>query len=337
MPRLRKVDCSAPGIRRRRRGKGFEYLEDDGGKVTEPEDLERIAELRIPPAWEEVWICPNPRGHLQATGLDAAGRKQYLYHEQWRTRRDQEKFDEMIAFARLLPALRRRVARHLARTEMDRERVLACAVRLLDRGFFRIGGEEYADENGGYGLATLERRHVRVEGGSVVVFDFPGKTGRRQVRAIVDPVVYELARELKRRRSGGEGFLAYRNGRGWVDVRSTDINLFIKQLAGAESTAKDFRTWHATVLAAVALAVSTEASERGRKRAISRAVNEVAHHLGNTPAVCRSSYIDPRLFDRFRAGATIAPTLERLRFADDIDAPATQGAIERAVLELLSA
>ena len=162
MARLRKTDCSGPGIRRRRRGKGFEYMDDEGKKIAEPEVLERIAELRIPPAWEGVWICPYPFGHLQATGVDAAGRKQYLYHPRWRQRRDQQKFDEMIDFARALPKMREMVAYDLRGDEMTRERVLACAVRLLDRGFFRVGGEDYAVENESYGLATMRKEHVTV-------------------------------------------------------------------------------------------------------------------------------------------------------------------------------
>src|SRR5581483_4518229 len=203
----------------------------------------------------------------------------------------------MLDFARVLPLVRRRAARELRAEGLTRERVLACALRLLDRGFFRVGGEEYA-ENGTYGHATLAAS-------GALIFDYVAKGGKHRVQAVVDPDVYEVVAELKTRRGGGRGLLAYRNGR-WVDVRSADINEQIKSLAGPQFSAKDFRTWHATVLAAVALAVSTGAkSQTARTRAISRAVQEVSHYLGNTPAVCRASYIDPRVFDRYLAGTTI--------------------------------
>jgi DNA topoisomerase IB len=188
-------------------------------------------------------------------------------------------------------------------------------------------------EHGSYGLATLERRHVTLEQDGVLLFDYVAKGGKHRVQAVVDAEVYDVVAELKRRRGGGRSLLAYRNGR-WVDVRSADVNDYLKELAGGEFTAKDFRTWHATVLAAVALAVSTEARSRtARRRAISRAVQEVSHYLGNTPAVCRSSYIDPRVFDRYLAGTTIAPALPGLADLDDV--PATQGRVEAAVLDLL--
>ncbi|MBV8395909.1 MAG: DNA topoisomerase IB [Actinobacteria bacterium] len=331
MSRLRRVECSGAGIVRRRRGRGFEYRDATGNRVDD-EVMARIRALAIPPAWTDVWICPDPRGHLQAVGTDAAGRRQYLYHQQWRARRDQEKFDRMLAFARALPRVRRTAERHLHEDGLGRDRVLSCAVRLLDRGFFRVGGEEYA-ENGTYGLATLERRHVKLDVDGVLVFDYIAKGGKHRVQAVVDPQVYAVVAELKARRGGGRALLAYRNGR-WVDVRSSEINDYLKQLAKGEFSAKDFRTWHATVLAAVALAVSTEAkSQTARRRAMSRAVQEVSHYLGNTPAVCRASYIDPRVFDRYLAGVTVAPALGAL--AEQHDAPATQGRIEAAVLGLL--
>jgi DNA topoisomerase I len=338
MPRLRKVDCSGPGIRRRRRGKGFEYLDEDGGKITAGENLARIDELRIPPAWEEVWICPHPRGHLQATGVDAAGRKQYLYHEHWRSRRDQEKFDEMIDFAQALPEMRRHVARDLRRRSMSRARVLACAVRLLDRGFFRVGGEDYAVENESYGLATMRKEHVTVERSGAITFDYPAKSGQRRVQSLVDPDVLKVVRELKRRRGGGDELLAYRDGRRWRDIKSPDINEYVKEVTGGDFSAKDFRTWNATVLAAVALAVSGQAEQTkaARRRAITRAIKEVARYLGNTPAVCRASYIDPRVFDRFRDGLTIGGVLPS--FVDEVEADnaSLQGAVEAAVLDLIA-
>jgi DNA topoisomerase I len=334
MARLRRADCSGPGIERRRRGRGFEYLED-GERVEDPEVLERIRELVIPPAWENVWICPYPMGHIQAVGTDAAGRRQYLYHRLWRERRDQEKFDEMISFARALPQVRRITARDLAQKKISRERVLAGAIRLLDRGFFRIGTEDYAEQNQTYGLATMEKRHVTLEEGSLLRFDYVAKGGKRRVQSIVDPEVYELVAALKRRRSGPE-LLAYKNGRGWVDVRSDDINDYIKDVTGQGFSAKDFRTWNATVIAAIALAVSGRAAKTktARKRAITRAIKEVAHYLGNTPAVCRASYIDPRVFDRFQDGYTIGGALEGLGEVD-LGQPSFHGAVEEAVLDLL--
>jgi DNA topoisomerase-1 len=334
--RLRTVDCSGPGIARRRRGRGFEYFDENGARIDEPELLARIRELVIPPAWREVWICPHPMGHIQAVGTDAAGRRQYLYHQRWRERRDQEKFDEMIRFARALPRVRRITAKHLAQKQVTRDRVLACAVRLLDRGFFRIGTEGYAEQNQTYGLATMQKRHVTLGEDGVITFDYAAKGGKRRVQSIVDPKVHELVETLKRRRVGQE-LLAYRNGRSWVDVRSDDINEYIKDITGEDFSAKDFRTWSATVIAAVALAVSGRAAttKTARKRAITRAVEEVAHYLGNTPAVCRASYIDPRVFDRYQDGITIGGALDSLGDGAVLGQPSFHGAVEAAVLDLL--
>jgi DNA topoisomerase I len=336
MTRLRRVDCSGTGIQRRRRGKGFEYLDEDGRRITEPVVLERIRELAIPPAWEDVWICPYPMGHIQATGLDAAGRKQYRYHDRWRERRDAEKFESMIRFARSLPKLRRRVAKDLALDGMPRDKVLACAARLLDLGFFRIGSEDYAEENDTYGIATMQKRHVTVSGDEVT-FDYEAKGGQRRLQTIGDPEVAELVRALKQRRGGGDELLAYKVGRRWVDVKSPDVNQYVKEAAGEEFSAKDFRTWSGTVLAAVALAVSGPAhgSKTSRKRAKARAVKEVARYLGNTPTVARTSYIDPRVFDRFDGGLTIAGVLPEL-VEDTAAWPDLRGAIEEAVLDLLA-
>ena len=332
-----RSDCSGPGISRRRRGKGFEYRDDEGNRITDPEDLARIRELGIPPAWEDVWVCPNPRGHLQATGTDAAGRKQYLYHASWRTRRDAEKFDDMVRFAHALPDLRAHVAADLDGDELTRERVLACAVRLLDRGFFRIGSEQYAVQNESYGLATMRKEHVTIGADGEMEFDYPAKSGVRRVQAIVDPVALDVVKALRRRRGGGDELLAFKEGRRWRDVRSDDINTYLKDATGDDFSAKDFRTWNATVLAAVALSVSGQVagSTTGRKRAITRAIKEVAHYLGNTPAVCRASYIDPRVFDRFDGGLTISGALPQL-MEDAAAWPDVQQAVEEAVLDLLA-
>jgi DNA topoisomerase-1 len=337
-PRLRRADCSGPGIRRRRRGRGFSYVDDEENRIDDPEVLQRIAELAIPPAWEDVWICPYPNGHLQATGTDAAGRKQYRYHDAWRTRRDGEKFDDMVRFAKALPALRRRVERDLGDcTTLDRRCVLAAAVRLLEIGFFRIGSEEYVAENESYGLATLRKEHVRIEDG-VMVFDYPSKSGQRRRQGIFDEQLAPVVAGLKRRRGGGADLLAYKERGRWHDLRSEDINAYLKDATGGDFSAKDFRTWNATALAAVALAVSgaSTATPTARKRAVNRAIAEVAGYLGNTPAVCRASYIDPRVIDAFVGGLTIRPALERVAAqVEPGELPIHQPELERAVLDLI--
>jgi DNA topoisomerase IB len=335
--RLRRVDCSGPGIRRLRHGRGFRYVDEDGGKVDDSETLARIHELVIPPAWEDVWICPYPGGHIQATGTDDAGRKQYLYHPRWRERRDMEKFKDMVVFARTLPRLRKRVDAQLdGDGELNLDRVCACAVRLLDRGFFRVGGEDYAVRNESYGLATMKKRHVQLRD-DVLLFDYPAKSGKRRVQAIIDPQAADVVQRLKRRRGGGDELLAFKDGRRWVDLRSDDINAWLKDATGKDVSAKDFRTWGATVLAAVALAVSEKAppTKTGRKRAITRAVKEVAYYLGNTPTIARGSYIDPRVLDRFRDGEVIDYRLVAAASGGNGDATAIQGPVENAVLRLL--
>jgi DNA topoisomerase I len=320
---------------RRRRGRGFEYHDSGGGKVADTDALERISRLAIPPAWKEVWICTDPLGHLQATGIDAAGRKQYLYHGQWRTRRDQQKFDSMLEFAGALPRLRRHVARDLRGNDLHRERVLACATRLLDLGFFRIGSEDYAERNQSYGLATMLKSHAIIEKREVV-FDYPAKSGQRRVHAIADDAVRHVLTELKRRRGGGPELLAYRDGRRWRDLRSEDINEYVKRVSGHDFTAKDFRTWNATVLAAVSLADEADrpASRTAHKRVVNATVKRVAAYLGNTPAVARASYIDPRVFDRFRSGWTIRGAIGPTGGAG-LEQPRVRTRIEKAVLDLL--
>jgi len=337
MARLRRVDCSGPGITRRRRGRGFEFIDEESNRIDDPDVLARINELVIPPAWDEVWVCPYPLGHIQATGVDSRGRKQYIYHPRWRARRDQQKFDSMVDFARALPLMRRRIRRHLREPGLTKRRILACAVRLLDRGFFRVGGEDYAAENETYGLATMLKSHVTV-GREGITFDYPAKSGQRRVQSVVDPEVAEIVRALKRRRGGSPELLAYREGRRWFDIKSADINDYVKEVTGGDFSAKDFRTWNATVLAAVALAVSgpaASASKTARGRAKVRAVKEVAHYLGNTPAVARASYIDPRIFDRFDAGLTIGGVLPEVADASDMDS--LHGPVEEAVLDLIAA
>jgi DNA topoisomerase-1 len=330
--RLRRSDCSGAGIRRRRRGRGFSYEDAKGKRVEDEETLARIRDLAIPPAWEEVWICADPFGHIQATGLDAAGRKQYRYHDRWALRRAQRKYEEVREFARLLPRLRRTVARDLAGEGMPRERALACAVRLLDLGFFRVGGEEYAETNESYGLATIQRQHVSVQDGEMI-FDFPAKSGQRRVQSVRDPDAIAAIEAMRRRRSGPDDLLAYRENGSWHDVRSVDVNAYIQETIGAGFSAKDFRTWSGTVLAAAALAGEPKPkSEAAAKRTIVVAVASVAEALGNTPAVCRRSYIDPRVFDRYRDGVTVEPA--RLRNGEMT--PRVRARVERSVLELVS-
>jgi DNA topoisomerase-1 len=337
-PRLRRSNCNGPGYHRRRHGRGFVYLDAAGRRITDPDVVARITALVIPPAWQSVWICMSANGHIQATGVDARGRTQYRYHDQWRVLKDREKFDHMVVFGRALPELRARIVDRLRGDDLGPDRVLACAVRLLDLGFFRIGSDSYAEDNQTYGLATLQKRHARVHG-DTVTFDFVAKGAKRRLQSIVDPDVAEIVGALKRRRGGGSDLLAYRRpaGRGsWVDVHSDDINAFVREIAGVSCTAKDFRTWNATVLAAVALAVGVEArSDTARKRCVSRAMQEVAHYLGNTPAVARSSYVDPRIIDRYLGGQTVAGALGALGEGVDYGHPSTQGPVEAAVLDLL--
>ena len=329
--RLRRSDCSGQGIKRQRRGRGFSFADAAGTRIEDEETLERIRALAIPPAWEEVWICPDPLGHIQATGYDEAGRKQYLYHDRWQRRAAARKFESMREFAAALPRLRRTVRRDLELEGVPRERALACAVRLLDLGFFRIGGEEYAETNESFGVATVRREHVSFADREVV-FDFPAKSGQRRVQSIRDPAVRGALEAMRRRRSGPEDLLVFKQDGAWRDVRSGDVNDYIQGRIGEEFSAKDFRTWHGTVLAAVELAAQPPPStQRGTKAAIAAAVKAVAELLGNTPAVCRSSYIDPRVLDRFRDGVTIAG----LRSSNGRVGERTRVRLEREVLELV--
>ncbi len=326
--RLRRSSPDAPGYARRRNGSGFVYLDQRGERIVDPQIIERIRGLAIPPAWADVWICADERGHLQALGTDAAGRRQYRYHDAWRERRDRDKFEHVERFAERLPELRERVAADLRKRALPRERVLACSVRLLDLGLFRVGTEDYTHANGSFGLATLRKDHTTVRRDRVE-FDFVGKSGKRHVREVRDAAILPVLRSLRRRVNGGEELLAYREGDDWRDIRSSDINAYVKEVLDEEFSAKDFRTWHATVLAAVHLGtegVPVPASPTAKRRSVTAAVTEVAEHLGNTPAVCRRSYIDPRVTDRYLEGITID--------LDDVG-PRAQAEIEAKVLELL--
>lgn len=343
MVRLRRVDPHGSGITRRRRGRGWTYSDEHGQRITDPEVIKRIRSLAIPPAWREVWICPWPDGHIQAVGTDDAGRRQYRYHEEWRRRRDAEKHDRVLRLARRLPRVRHTVSEQLAGRGLTYERVLAAALRMLDFGVFRVGGEEYApggnDDEGSFGLATVRREHVGLRNGAVE-FRYPAKGGAERTISLRDSALHAVVGSLLRRRGDGEDLLAFRVGRHWHDVRAEDINARLKQLAGDEFSAKDLRTWNATVLAAVALAEAAAdgvpESKRGRTRMINSALDEVAEHLGNTRAVARSSYVDPRVLERFAAGRTVWRALHRSGTADLSDKQVRAEA-ERAVLRLLRA
>ena len=307
--------------------------------MTDEETLERIRTLAIPPAWTDVWICPWPNGHIQAVGTDAAGRRQYRYHDQWRTERDREKFDRMLDFAQVLPKLRKRVRRDLKADGLGRTRVLAAMVRLLDTGLFRVGGEEYAEEHETFGVASLRKEHVRVRDG-VMIFKYPAKGSIERCAEVRDAQVRGVVTALQRRRSGGPNLFAYRQGRRWVEVHAQHVNDYIKEVAGADFSAKDFRTWWGTVLAAAALAEHDPGSESGagHRRAVREAVAVVADHLGNTPAVSRSSYVDPRVVERFADGQTIeAGSSRRLSLPDGqvAQGEAPSRPTEEAVIELL--
>jgi DNA topoisomerase IB len=291
--RLRRSDCGGAGIHRRRRGRGFSYEDADGERIEDEETLQRIRELAIPPAWEDVWACADPIGHIQATGFDEAGRKQYRYHDRWEQRRAARKYESMREFARLLPRLRRAVSLDLALEGMPRERALA-------------GGE--------------------------TVFDFPAKSGQRRVQSVRDRGAREAIEAMRRRRGGPDDLLAFRENREWRDVRSDDVNAYIQDRIGEEFSAKDFRTWSGTVLAATALAGEpAPKSDAAARRTIAAAVESVAAALGNTPAVCRRSYIDPRVFDRYRDGDTIAPLASKAEMSARV-----RSRVERSVLELIS-
>ncbi len=331
--RLRRSVPSTTGITRKRRGRGFAYYGPDGDLLSDPQTLQRIKELVIPPAWKNVWISPYPNGHIQAVGVDAAGRRQYLYHSAWQQERAEQKFDRVLELSAQLPAWRAVIAKDLARSGLTRKRVLALALRLLDRGYFRAGGEQYAEENESYGLATLLCDHVTVRR-DAVEFDFPAKSGVRRSVEIEDPEVVRAVRALMRRPSRTERLLVCRIASGWVDVRSDDLNARFKELAGDEYTVKDLRTWHGTVLAAAAFADADPAvSRRVAKRVEAAVMKEVAEELGNTPAVARGSYVDPRVVTGYEQGLTIAAATRRAERVREPDV--AQEILEKATRMLI--
>ena len=318
--RLRRSVLSEPGITRKRRGKGFAYYEPDGAALSDPETLQRIKDLVIPPAWKKVWISPYPNGHIPAVGVDAAGRLQYLYHSAWQQERAEEKFDRVLELSTQLPAWRAEIAKDLARKGLTRKRVLALALRLLDRGYFRSGGEQYAEEHESYGLSTLLCEHVVVRR-DAVEFDFPAKSGVRRTVEIEDADVVRAVRAQVRRPNRTERLLVCRNASGWLEVRADDLNARFKELAGDGYAVKDLRTWHGTVLAAAAFADADPAvSRRVAKRVEAAVMKEVAEELGNTPAVARGSYVDPRVVTGYEQGLTIAAAAHRAERARKPDA-----------------
>jgi DNA topoisomerase-1 len=320
--RLRTVSCQSPGWRRVRHGRGFRYV-DEAGEALRPEQVDRVKALVIPPAWTEVWICPDERGHLQAVGTDAAGRRQYLYHPEWRRKRDEQKFDRAIDLGRRLPRARAALKRQVAGDPTDRATVVAAAVRLIDLGCFRLGSETYADENGSFGLTTLQVRHVRREG-PTRVFRFVGKGGIDHEIVIADRAVFGVIDALTEHRRADVRLLATREGRRWRSLDAGEVNDRIRELLKLDVTAKDFRTWKATTAVARHLAdVERAPSSSGRARQVREAIAQAAEMLGNTPSVARSSYVDPRVIDLFEDGHTIGHAR-------------TENGVDRAVVDLLT-
>lgn len=323
---MRRSDPGKPGYARRRRGRGWRFLDQAGESIRDPDELLRLRGLAIPPAWKDVWISPHPGGHIQAIGIDAAGRKQYLYHPKWRAKRDEAKFDHVLEVARRLPTLRKRVEADLAGRGLVRDRVLATVTRLLDMGAFRVGSDQYAEgEDPTFGVATLRPEHLRFQRGCVV-FEFPAKGGIEQIRRVEDSQLCRVLRVLRQRRRTAERLFGYWDGYQWRDVRSDEVNDYLRVASGGEMTAKDFRTWHATVRAAAELAsAGPQRSATARRRTVAAVMREVAELLGNTPTVARASYVDPRVVDLYHDGV-VAP----------VDPRAPQDRIEQAVLDLIS-
>lgn len=331
MPRLRRTSPDQKGWARRRSGKGFAFV-DEHGKTLSGADRQRCVDLVIPPAWTDVWITPYPNGHLQAVGTDDAGRRQYLYHPAWRTSRDAAKFARLIQFGKALSRARERVLTDLGAEGMSLERACAVAVRLLDLGYFRIGNDVYTDTNGSFGLTTMRKEHVSKRG-STLTFCFVGKSGVEHTVQIDDGPTIAALDVMRRRRGGSDQLLVWKDGGHWRELASGQVNDYVREVTGIEATAKDFRTWHATVLAAAALAETDEPGETkaSRKRAVSAAMKEVAEFLGNTPALARSAYVDPRVIEAYESGSTITNAARRsFRTADE-----RQAALERATLTLL--
>jgi DNA topoisomerase-1 len=306
MPRLRRSDSAGRGIHRLKSGKGFTYRDHAGETVTDPELRVRIEHLAIPPAWTDVWIAPYANGHIQATGVDGAGRRQYIYHPTWREQKDRIKFDRALALAESLPAARRQVTMDIRSDGFAERRVLAAGFRMLDTGSLRVGSERYAQQHGSHGLTTLLCAHASTSGDTVHLA-FPAKSGQEWDSDIVDADLAGLVRSLKRRGANAR-LLAWKDGRRWHPVAASDINAYVRERTGGEFTAKDFRTLHGTAAAAVSLAKSGPQSSKGaRSKAIAQAMRDAAAVLGNTPTIAKSSYVDPRILDHYAAGEVIDP------------------------------
>lgn len=301
---LRYVTDASPGLKRKHVGKHFSYIGLDGKPIRDPGELQRIKSLGIPPAWTNVWICPNPRGHIQATGRDAKGRKQYRYHSRWREVRDETKYDRLISFGEALPAIRERVSHNLSLSGLSYEKVLATIVRLLDTTLIRVGNEEYARENDSYGLTTMRSNHVDVTG-SKVHFHFRGKRGKEH---IIDVQDRQLARIVKRCQDlPGHELFQYVDENGKLrTVESSDVNEYLRQISGQDFTAKDFRTWGGTVIVTDSLEEQGAfSSETQGKKNVVQAIKMAAEHLGNTPAICRKCYVHPGVIDAYLDGSLL--------------------------------
>jgi DNA topoisomerase-1 len=316
-----------------RRGRGFSYYGPDREVLTDEAMLQRINDLVIPPAWKNVWICPYPNGHIQAVGSDAAGRRQYIYHQQWQDERSEEKFDRVLQMSSALPEWRRRIASDLTGRGLDRDRVLALALHLLDLGYFRAGSEEYAEENNSFGIATLLCEHVKMHR-EAVEFDYPAKSGVRRTLLVDDPEVARAVRALLRRPERNDRLLVCRNSSGWTDIHAEDLNARFKEMIGKDYTVKDLRTWHGTVLAAEAFVdADPPVNKSVIKRVEAAVMREVADALGNTPAVARSSYVDPRVVQGYEDGLTIAAGVQRAARVRDADE--RQAVLERSTARLI--
>jgi DNA topoisomerase-1 len=301
VPGLVRSDLRGPGITRARNQDGFQYRDPSGTAVTHGDTLRRIGALAIPPAWENVWISPDPLGHIQATGVDSRGRTQYRYHQLWREQRDAQKFVHMLQFANALPALRTATRHDLKRPGLDRDRVVAGAVRLIDLGLFRIGGEKYAELDHHYGATTLQKRHVTVTHDGMM-FDYIAKEGKHRAITVRDEVVLPTVRALAHSDNGLDTLFCYSRDGTWHSLHSHDVSTYIAARAGAHFTAKEFRTWNATVLMALELAkAGASPTMRSRKSVIAASIREVAGWLGDTPSVARNSYVDPRLISRYES------------------------------------
>jgi DNA topoisomerase-1 len=301
---LRYVSDTRPGIRRRRSGKGFSYARADGSRVTEADILRRIKSLAIPPAWTDVWICPSADGHIQATGRDAKGRKQYRYHARFREVRESTKYEHVVEFAEALPAIRAKVREHMALRGLPREKVLATVVHLLETTLIRVGNDDYAKENNSYGLTTLKTRHVAVDGNEVR-FRFTGKSGKQWSLSVRDRRIAKIIRACQE--LPGQELLQYLDDEGKPrDVTSSDVNAYLKEVTGKDITAKDFRTWAGTVLAAMALnEVKSFDSAAQAKRNPRAAIENVAGRLGNTPTICRKCYVHPEVLTSYLDGKLV--------------------------------